>query len=703
MKEGEVMNEKNEFDILENAESSVTDRLEAEFPPRDNREKEKIFRMSERKFNNTSAPDTEKEQTVSGVEVYRRPKWQRGLSIAAACALVVGGATGGAYAFNRFRNTPAAESQLDTQKKVAPFGDFSELEYKIKNIDMDNMKKVMMPADDKPDSFIPVWDGENISQQKRDKLADLFNNYDYESVEIDVTGYGGMTDEELAEMYDTLLEQQNAQEIPSFCLDSNNMVRDVFIHDIEDDEGSDTDLGGIIYTYFSYTEQDGQLVMPDEQISAKAYKIDYGLFKSTINEILSSEDEEETPTEPEYKGVAPFGNFSEHEYFIPGGEDAEKQIFVKADEETQITFGSGEVISTEQSKQIEELFNSLEWNESVEPKTKPFWLVGIDRMTFISMDGSDFNMLSLNGDNNTLTWDSFRYETESEYEGMANYKRTEGSARQIKTYDIDYISLVNKLSEIMGRDLGYSIHNSFLNSDWSTEDDRVLLSEEQKRAIYELLSSCDFDQASESPKQISPDANLVLSREENNGTHTLLNIESNPDSTIFGYVNYEVDENGQYNGSDNTVMWLGYCPDNTIEEKISEILGRSKNAPLPEIITDLTTNDWRFLDTNPLAENHLHYDVVDLNTKYTDGYDNSYLQMIYGTDSIPEDKLKLISDLLNSTAWYESDYTEQHDLLFPDDNYDATQCIELSMMDDDHIFVMTEQNTSMPPMIYVLK
>ena len=315
------------------------------------------------------------------------------------------------------------------------------------------------------------------------------------------------------------------------------------------------------------------------------------------------------------------------------------------------------------------------------------------------MDGSDFNMLSLNGDNNTLTWDSFRYETESEYEGMANYKRTEGSARQIKTYDIDYISLVNKLSEIMGRDLGYSIHNSFLNSDWFTENDRVLLSEEQKKAIYELLSSCDFDQASESPKQISPDANLVLFREENNGTHTLLNIESNPDSTIFGYVNYEVDENGQYNGSDNTVMWLGSCPDNTIEEKISEILGRSKNAPLPEIITDLTTNDWRFLDTDPLAENHLHYDVVDLNTKYTDGYDNSYLQMIYGTDSIPEDKLKLISDLLDSTAWYESDYTEQHDLLFPDDNYDATQCIELSMMDDDHIFVMQliegENNTSL--------
>ena len=311
-------------------------------------------------------------------------------------------------------------------------------------------------------------------------------------------------------------------------------------------------------------------------------------------------------------------------------------------------------------------------------------------MTFISMDGSDFNMLSLNGDNNTLTWDSFKYETESEYEGMANYKRTEGSTRQIKTYDIDYISLVNKLSEIMGRDLGYSIHNSFLNSDWSTEDDRVLLSEEQKRAIYELLSSCDFDQASESPKQISPDANLVLSREENNGTHTLLNIESNPDSTIFGYVNYEVDENGQYNGSDNTVMWLGSCPDNTIEEKISEILGRSKNAPLPEIITDLTTNDWRFLDTDPLAENHLHYNQIDLNMKYVDvngSERSSYLQMIYGTDSISQEGLRRISDIISNNSWYEVDNMDVLDLIrLPDGSYPPS--VELSMMDDKHIYVL---------------
>ena len=36
MKEGDVMKEKNVFDVLENTDTSVIDRLAAEFPPQDN-------------------------------------------------------------------------------------------------------------------------------------------------------------------------------------------------------------------------------------------------------------------------------------------------------------------------------------------------------------------------------------------------------------------------------------------------------------------------------------------------------------------------------------------------------------------------------------------------------------------------------------------------------------------------------------------
>lgn len=705
MKEGEVMNEKNEFDILENAESSVTDRLEAEFPPRDNREKEKIFRMSERKFNNTSAPDTEKEQTVSGVEVYRRPKWQRGLSIAAACALVVGGATGGAYAFNRFRNTPAAESQLDTQKKVAPFGDFSELEYQLCDYKRDSMRTVTIEDSPEAYGYFELFSGPIISQQKRDKLADFFNNYDYEEIAADTDEAIGVVNEAVteAETIDiSTIEDApapiNADESdPYFIYCRDNEIKAVKIYDVGE-------FGVLNYTHFNFDEQDGQYFMTDDEMSVEAYKIDYGLFKSTINEILSSEDEEETPTEPEYKGVAPFGNFSEHEYFIPGGEDAEKQIFMRADEETQITFGSGEVISPEQSKQIEELFNSLEWNESVEPKTKPFWLVGIDRMTFISMDGSDFNMLSLNGDNNTLTWDSFRYETESEYECMANYKRTEDSARQIKTYDIDYISLVNKLSEIMGRDLGYSIHNSFLNHDWYADipdgDVRTTkhITEDQRKNIYDLLSSCEFspltskqcndifsDYSPFDKETVSEDC-IILSYDDSLSSEMMQLLISDHNGKVYiGETLSQLNSDSSYDTRSNEVY---SCNDPELITKLIGIIDDTLSFnDLPEVITDLTTNDWRFLDLDLNSENHLHYDVVDLNMKYVDNSENSWLQMIYGTDSISQEGLRSISDIISNNSWYEVDNMDVLDLIrLPDGSYPPS--VELSMMDDKHIFVL---------------
>ena len=305
---------------------------------------------------------------------------------------------------------------------------------------------------------------------------------------------------------------------------------------------------------------------------------------------------------------------------------------------------------------------------------------------------------------------------------MANYKRTEGSARQIKTYDIDYISLVNKLSEIMGRDLGYSIHNSFLNSDWIMNDVNAIhheaLSEEQKKAVYEILSSCEFKSAyneetnadiiddcfgfteedyrqmqQEEPDIPSQDFLLnayfsqVTLTADHDGKHIVLNIESHSDSTFFGYAEYEVDENGQYANNNYSVLWNGTCPDNTVADRIKSVVGSSDKPSLPEVITDLTTNDWRFLDTNPLAENHLHYNQIDLNMKYVDVDDseNSWLQMIYGTDSISQEGLSRISDIINTDGWYEGDSTDL--IRLPDGSY-APSSVELSMMDDEHIFVL---------------
>ena len=73
--------------------------------------------------------------------------------------------------------------------------------------------------------------------------------------------------------------------------------------------------------------------------------------------------------------------------------------------------------------------------------------------------------------------------------------------------------------------------------------------------------------------------------------------------------------------------------------------------------------------------------------KYVDVDDseNSWLQMIYGTDSISQEGLSRISDIINTDGWYEGDSTDL--IRLPDGSY-APSSVELSMMDDEHIFVL---------------
>lgn len=143
MKEGDLMNEFKELDVLENADDTVKERLAEEFPPQDSNEKERVFRMSERKYNikknNNADRNFVGEEIVKGVEVYKRPKWKIFASLA-ACAVIVAGIGGGGYLMKMMNNSrpvpSASEVQSEvqtevsavTEKKAAPFGDFSKID-----------------------------------------------------------------------------------------------------------------------------------------------------------------------------------------------------------------------------------------------------------------------------------------------------------------------------------------------------------------------------------------------------------------------------------------------------------------------------------------------------------------------------------------------------------------------------------------------
>ena len=85
-------------DVFNDIDSKTADRLAKEYPVLRDEQKERLYAMSKRKFDikiDNSSID------VSGVEKYRRPKWFKGVSVAAAALLLVSGIGGSMYYISR--------------------------------------------------------------------------------------------------------------------------------------------------------------------------------------------------------------------------------------------------------------------------------------------------------------------------------------------------------------------------------------------------------------------------------------------------------------------------------------------------------------------------------------------------------------------------------------------------------------------------
>ena len=85
-------------DVFNDIDNNTAERLSKEYPVLKDEQKERLYAMSKRKFdikNDNSSID------VSGVEKYRRPKWYKGVSIAAAAVLLTGGIGGSMYYISR--------------------------------------------------------------------------------------------------------------------------------------------------------------------------------------------------------------------------------------------------------------------------------------------------------------------------------------------------------------------------------------------------------------------------------------------------------------------------------------------------------------------------------------------------------------------------------------------------------------------------
>lgn len=99
-------------DIFNDIDNDTAEKLSQEYPVLTDKEKERLYAMSKRKYNTEEMPEMNLNE-VSGVEKYSRPKWYKGLSIAAAAVLVFAGIGGSMAVISRNGHGPGTDTESD--------------------------------------------------------------------------------------------------------------------------------------------------------------------------------------------------------------------------------------------------------------------------------------------------------------------------------------------------------------------------------------------------------------------------------------------------------------------------------------------------------------------------------------------------------------------------------------------------------------
>ncbi len=564
-KKGDIMDNNNEFDILENNSQDVIERIAEEFPPRDEKEKEMVFKMSEKKFNNKiSEADEESNKSVSGVERYDRPVWKRILNIAAAAAVLISGTAGGIKAMKHFSNVSEKNDNI-SESKTAPFGDFAESGYKVCDYSKEPLFSIIcnnsMNAQDVSDKsaetetdpvaeydtvsegekdvtynnkYIYVYDGTEITENKRQKLADFFNDFDgYEPINTadiqndlnsDITKYDADEESFIVFNEDNDTEQKNLAsdapnpDSPFFEWVESDRVKSISITE-------KNNVGILCYVEFGYTYDNSQYSTTYSDYICKEWEIDYDLFEKSITDILNEEETaeeiteepttDEKPTEPVTSETAPFGNFSETEFFvdsIPASKnDKDGMVTVEIKDggytvdDVIYEVDPDEPISLDKRKQLEQLFNSYKW-ETIElhpelvsqPTTE--WLSDWESITFNYLTDTEFSTIVLDSYTNTLFYDSIAINQQESSADPDHYLCTDRSTRTFNIYKADFNYFKEKITEILGDEYSDVVYryNFFTEKNWrlSISDYEILTSlktsKEDRNNFYDILKNYDW-------------------------------------------------------------------------------------------------------------------------------------------------------------------------------------------------------------------
>lgn len=498
------------MDLLNNNDQKIIDRINEEYPPSDENEKEKIFRMTMEKYNRrkNAGGNEETEVTVSGVERYRKFTWTRFAGTVAACLAIIAGTAATVHLTRNGNGVPdisqtsqvvttisgtnAAGKENNTVSTVAvsaetyavPFGKMADYDYQLcgesENGELPQMPLVIRFGDDKASVFTIT---DTLSDEKRSALDGFFSTQKWQ---------------ELSEgkMISDNSEQENGKALFIFAAKTGNSVRIIRINNDNTlffNEIPCTENGGILYTDVDNINKKGE-----------NYKIDSALFKSSIEAILNgsavpapteantepttepassaaadtteapepqSSDAEHIVTVDTYRGqtYAPFGNFNDMDFRFASASEGNPiadaaNTLTEPDRKTRIVFeltSSTEYhdfawdtpLSYEQKKKVADIFNNYTWNAISEPITNG-----------ASDDADSFSMMCMDDpfiyeitftDNNYMRFDTYVTEAIVGNDDYIAYKAAS------TYYSVDYTYFRDAIADAVVSPYQYDEHTVY--------------------------------------------------------------------------------------------------------------------------------------------------------------------------------------------------------------------------------------------------
>ena len=164
-------------DIFNDIDNDTAEKLSQEYPVLTDKEKERLYAMSKRKYNTEEMPEMNLNE-VSGVEKYSRPKWYKGLSIAAAAVLVFAGIGGSMAVISRNGHGPGTDTESDkavvtteAETTEAVTEELTEASTVAENIDADAIAQEMV--DKYVDCLSDLW-GRTLQVDENDVVVKEF-------------------------------------------------------------------------------------------------------------------------------------------------------------------------------------------------------------------------------------------------------------------------------------------------------------------------------------------------------------------------------------------------------------------------------------------------------------------------------------------------------------------------------------------------